>query len=245
MKQSEKTMEKIVNLCKGRGFIFAGSEIYGGLANTWDYGPLGVELKNNVKRAWWKKFVQENRYNVGLDSAILMNPQTWVASGHLKGFSDPLMDCRECNERFRADKIIEDWCHETGFQLGILPAVAGLGALGEVLNELVGAETGLTGLAVHQRIVEAADVAGSYPNLTVHQDRAVQTGVVGAFLHELLPPGLLDVVLELNAQRTVVPGVGQAAVDLGACEDEAAALAQGDQLVHGRYCHDFFLPEES
>ena len=117
MKNTEKTMDKIVNLCKGRGFIFAGSEIYGGLANTWDYGPLGVELKNNVKRAWWKKFVQENPYNVGLDAAILMNPQTWVASGHLAGFSDPLMDCRECHERFRADKVIEDWCAETGFEL--------------------------------------------------------------------------------------------------------------------------------
>ena len=110
-------MDKIVALCKGRGFIFAGSEIYGGLANTWDYGPLGVELKNNVKKAWWKKFVQENKYNVGLDAAILMNPQTWVASGHLAGFSDPLMDCKECKERFRADKIIEDWCAETGFEL--------------------------------------------------------------------------------------------------------------------------------
>ena len=114
MKNTEKTMEKIVALCKSRGFIFAGSEIYGGLANTWDYGPLGVELKNNVKRAWWKKFVQQNPYNVGLDSAILMNPQTWVASGHLGGFSDPLMDCRECKERFRADKIIEDWIAQTG-----------------------------------------------------------------------------------------------------------------------------------
>ena len=117
MKNSEKTMEKIVNLCKGRGFIFAGSEIYGGLANTWDYGPLGVELKNNVKKAWWKKFVQENPYNVGLDAAILMNPQTWVASGHLGGFSDPLMDCKECKERFRADKLIEDWCAENGVEL--------------------------------------------------------------------------------------------------------------------------------
>ena len=104
-------------LCKGRGFIFAGSEIYGGLANTWDYGPLGVELKNNVKRAWWKKFVQENPYNVGLDAAILMNPQVWVASGHVGGFSDPLMDCKECKERFRADKVIEDWCQENGFTL--------------------------------------------------------------------------------------------------------------------------------
>ncbi len=117
MKNTEKTMDKIVALCKTRGFIFPGSEIYGGLANTWDYGPLGVELKNNVKKAWWKKFVQENRYNVGLDAAILMNPQTWVASGHLAGFADPLMDCRECHERFRADKLIEDWCHENGFEL--------------------------------------------------------------------------------------------------------------------------------
>ena len=117
MNNSKKTMEKIVALCKGRGFIFAGSEIYGGLANTWDYGPLGAELKNNVKKAWWKKFVQENPYNVGLDSAILMNPQTWVASGHLGGFSDPLMDCRECKERFRADKLIEDWTAENGVTL--------------------------------------------------------------------------------------------------------------------------------
>ena len=117
MKNTEKTMEQIVTLCKGRGFIFSGSEIYGGLANTWDYGPLGVELKNNVKKAWWKKFVQENPYNVGLDAAILMNPQTWVASGHLGGFSDPLMDCKECKERFRADKLIEDWCAENGVEL--------------------------------------------------------------------------------------------------------------------------------
>ena len=111
------TMDKLTALCKGRGFIFAGSEIYGGLANTWDYGPLGVELKNNVKKAWWKKFVTENRYNVGLDAAILMNPQTWVASGHLAGFSDPLLDCRECHERFRADKLIDDWCAENDFTL--------------------------------------------------------------------------------------------------------------------------------
>ncbi len=109
MQNSEKTMDKIVALCKGRGFIYPGSEIYGGLANSWDYGPLGVELKNNVKRAWWKKFVQESPYNVGLDSAILMNPETWVASGHVGGFSDPLMDCKECHERFRADKLIEDF----------------------------------------------------------------------------------------------------------------------------------------
>ena len=117
LKNTEKTMEKIVALCKGRGFVFSGSEIYGGLANTWDYGPLGVELKNNVKKAWWKKFVQENPYNVGLDSAILMNPQTWVASGHLGGFADPLMDCKECKERFRADKLIEDWAAENNVTL--------------------------------------------------------------------------------------------------------------------------------
>lgn len=108
MNTSEKTMEKIVALCKGRGFVYAGSEIYGGLSNTWDYGPLGVEFLNNVKRAWWKKFVQESPYNVGLDSAILMNPETWVASGHVGGFSDPLMDCRDCKTRHRADKLIED-----------------------------------------------------------------------------------------------------------------------------------------
>ena len=118
MNNSEKTMEKIVALCKGRGFVYSGSEIYGGLANTWDYGPLGVEFKNNVKAAWRKKFVQESPYNVGLDSAILMNPMTWVASGHVGGFSDPLMDCKECKERFRADKVIEDWCHENNFDLG-------------------------------------------------------------------------------------------------------------------------------
>ena len=117
MKNEAKTMEKVVALCKGRGFIFPGSEIYGGLANTWDYGPLGVELKNNVKKAWWKKFVQENPYNVGLDSAILMNPQTWVASGHLGGFSDPLMDCKECHERFRADQLIEAWAEENNYTI--------------------------------------------------------------------------------------------------------------------------------
>ncbi len=104
---AEKTMDKIVALCKGRGFVYPGSEIYGGLANTWDYGPLGVELKNNIKKAWLKKFVQECPYNVGLDSAILMNPQTWVASGHIGGFSDPLMDCKECKTRHRADQLIE------------------------------------------------------------------------------------------------------------------------------------------
>lgn len=114
MNSEEKSMETIVALCKGRGFVYAGSEIYGGLANAWDYGPLGVELKNNVKRAWWKKFVQENPYNVGLDSAILMNSETWVASGHLGGFSDPLMDCRQCKTRHRADKLIEDYVSENG-----------------------------------------------------------------------------------------------------------------------------------
>lgn len=105
---SDKTMDKVVTLCKNRGFVYSGSEIYGGLANTWDYGPLGVEFKNNVKKAWWQKFVQESPYNVGLDSAILMNPQVWVASGHVGGFSDPLMDCRDCKTRHRADKLIED-----------------------------------------------------------------------------------------------------------------------------------------
>ena len=113
----EKTMDKIVALAKSRGFVYPGSEIYGGLANTWDYGNLGVELKNNVKRAWWQKFIQENPYNVGVDCAILMNPQTWVASGHLGGFSDPLMDCKECHERFRADKIIEDFAAEKKIEL--------------------------------------------------------------------------------------------------------------------------------
>ena len=108
MLNSEKTMEKIVSLCKNRGYVYQGSEIYGGLSNTWDYGPLGVEFKNNVKKAWLKKFVQESPYNVGLDSAILMNPQVWVASGHVGGFSDPLMDCRECKTRHRADKLIEE-----------------------------------------------------------------------------------------------------------------------------------------
>ena len=113
----EKTMEKIVQVAKGRGFIYPGSEIYGGLANTWDYGNLGVELKNNVKKAWWQKFIQENPYNVGVDCAILMNPQTWVASGHLGGFSDPLMDCKDCKERFRADQMIENFCEENGIKL--------------------------------------------------------------------------------------------------------------------------------
>ncbi len=108
----EKTMDKIVALAKSRGFIYPGSEIYGGLANTWDYGNLGVEFKNNIKKAWWKKFIQESPYNVGVDCAILMNPQTWVASGHLGSFSDPLMDCKECHERFRADKLIEDYYQE-------------------------------------------------------------------------------------------------------------------------------------
>ena len=107
LKNTEKTMDKIVSLCKNRGFVYAGSEIYGGLSNTWDYGPLGVEFKNNVKRAWWKKFIQECPYNVGLDAALLMNPQVWVASGHVGGFSDPLMDCRDCKTRHRADQLIE------------------------------------------------------------------------------------------------------------------------------------------
>lgn len=110
-------MEKIVALAKARGFVYSGSEIYGGLANTWDYGPLGVELKNNVKKAWWKKFISENLYNVGIDCAILMNPQVWVASGHVGGFNDPLMDCKSCKERFRADQLIEDHAKNNNIKL--------------------------------------------------------------------------------------------------------------------------------
>ncbi len=113
------SMDRLVNLCKTRGFIFPGSDIYGGLANTWDYGPLGVELKNNIKKAWWQKFVQESPYNVGLDAAILMNPKTWVASGHIGSFSDPLIDCRKCHERFRADKLIEDFASTKGEELQV------------------------------------------------------------------------------------------------------------------------------
>ena len=113
----EKTMEKIQAVAKARGFIYPGSEIYGGLANTWDYGNLGVELKNNVKQAWWQKFIRESQYNVGIDCAILMNPQTWVASGHLGSFSDPLMDCKECHERFRADQLIEKFAEENSIEL--------------------------------------------------------------------------------------------------------------------------------
>jgi len=109
-----ESMEKIVALCKSRGYIYPGSEIYGGLANSWDYGPLGVELKDNVKKAWRRKFIQESKYNVGLDAAILMNPQTWVASGHVGGFSDPLIDCKDCKTRHRADKLIEEWAHDNG-----------------------------------------------------------------------------------------------------------------------------------
>ena len=113
---TEVTMEKITALAKNRGFIFPGSEIYGGLANTWDYGPLGVEFKNNVKKAWWKKFVQESKYNVGIDAAILMNPQVWVASGHVGGFADPLIDCKACKARFRADQLIEEYLKEQGIE---------------------------------------------------------------------------------------------------------------------------------
>ena len=117
MEQTKKTMEKIVALCKNRGIVYPGSEIYGGLANSWDFGPLGVELKNNIKKAWWKKFVQESKYNVGLDSAIIMNKETWVASGHLKGFADPLMDCKSCKTRHRADKLIEDYAAANGLDV--------------------------------------------------------------------------------------------------------------------------------
>ena len=120
MNNSEKTMDKIVALCKNRGFVYPGSEIYGGLANSWDYGPLGVEFKNNIKRAWWKRFVQDCKYNVGLDSAIIMNPEVWVASGHVGGFSDPLMDCKACKTRHRADKLIEDYAAEN--HLDVNPA---------------------------------------------------------------------------------------------------------------------------
>ena len=115
----ELTMDKMVALCKNRGFIFSGSEIYGGLANSWDYGPLGVEFKNNVKKAWWKKFVQESPYNVGVDCAILMNPEVWVATGHVGGFSDPLMDCKECKARFRADKLVEDHMTASGATVAV------------------------------------------------------------------------------------------------------------------------------
>jgi glycyl-tRNA synthetase len=113
----EKTMEKVVALAKARGFVYPGSEIYGGLANTWDYGPLGVELKNNVKKAWWQKFIKESPYNVGVDCAILMNPQAWVASGHVGGFNDPLMDCKSCKERFRADQLIENYMKDNGLEV--------------------------------------------------------------------------------------------------------------------------------
>ncbi len=111
---SDLTMEKLVNLCKARGFVYPGSEIYGGLANSWDYGPIGAELKKNIKEAWWKKFIAQNKYNVGIDAAIMMNPQVWVTTGHVGGFSDPLIDCKSCKTRHRADKLIEEW----GFQNG-------------------------------------------------------------------------------------------------------------------------------
>ena len=128
MQNTQKTMDKIVTLCKGRGFIYSGSEIYGGLSNTWDYGPLGVELKNNIKKAWLKKFVQQSPYNVGLDSAILMNPKTWEASGHLAGFSDPLMDCKNCRTRHRADTLIEE-------QTGVEPSGASFEEMEAIIKE--------------------------------------------------------------------------------------------------------------
>ena len=117
MQNTQKTMEKLVAFCKGRGFVYSGSEIYGGLANAWDYGPLGVELKNNIKRAWLRKFVQESGYNVGLDSAILMNREVWVASGHVVNFNDPLIDCRACKMRYRADQLIEAWNKDHGIDM--------------------------------------------------------------------------------------------------------------------------------
>ena len=133
MENSMKNMETVVTLAKGRGFIYPGSEIYGGLANSWDYGPLGVELKNNIKKAWWKKFVQESPLNVGLDSAIIMNPETWVASGHLGGFSDPLMDCKNCKTRHRADKLIEDYVAANG--LSDNPAAMSDAEMSEYIKE--------------------------------------------------------------------------------------------------------------
>ena len=124
-------MEKLVSLCKKRGFIFPGSDIYGGLANSWDYGPLGVELKNNVKKTWWKKFIQEHKLNVGIDCAILMNPRVWAASGHLDSFSDPLIDCRECKMRFRADQLIEEWSKQNNINVVVS------GAKNEELTEYI------------------------------------------------------------------------------------------------------------
>jgi glycyl-tRNA synthetase len=124
-------MEKLVSLCKKRGFIFPGSDIYGGLANSWDYGPLGAELKNNVKKAWWKKFIQEHKLNVGIDCAILMNPRVWAASGHLDSFSDPLIDCRECKMRFRADQLIEEWSKQNNINVVVS------GAKNEELTEYI------------------------------------------------------------------------------------------------------------
>ncbi|MDR0916883.1 MAG: glycine--tRNA ligase [Oscillospiraceae bacterium] len=117
MQNTDKTMDKIVALCKSRGFVYAGSEIYGGLANSWDYGPLGIELKNNIKRAWWKKFIQESEYNVGIDSALLMNPQVWVTSGHVVNFNDPLIDCKRCKMRHRADHLVEEYNKEHGIDM--------------------------------------------------------------------------------------------------------------------------------
>ena len=167
LSNTEKTMEKVVALCKARGFVYPGSEIYGGLSNTWDYGPLGVEFKNNVKRAWWKKFVQESPYNVGLDSAILMNPQTWVASGHVGGFSDPLMDCKECKERFRADKIIEDCTKPRIFEH---PAI-----LGAQIIHRFSQQTGKPALLVNppdtdefQDLARVSGIKGIYRGSHVH-----------------------------------------------------------------------------
>jgi len=117
MDNSAKTMDKIVALCKGRGFVFPGSEIYGGLANSWDYGPLGIELKNNIKKAWWKKFIQESPYNVGIDTALMMNPQVWVTSGHVKNFNDPLIDCKSCKTRHRADHLVEAYNKENNIEM--------------------------------------------------------------------------------------------------------------------------------
>ena len=264
----EKTLDKIVALAKSRGFVYPGSEIYGGLANTWDYGNLGVELKNNVKKAWWQKFVQESPYNVGVDCAILMNSQTWVASGALGSFSDPLMDCKSCKERFRADQLIENYMEEHGIQTegsvdawsqeemkkyidenqiklpdirkimlaaawaadvlllnvilhvllgpGVNTALYGNIVLFQIiLDQLVGTETFLTGLAVHERIGKSAQMPGSDPGLRIHQNRTVHTHIIRVLLDELLPPGLLHIIFQFHTEIAVIPGIGKAAVDLG------------------------------
>ena len=199
----EKTMDKIVALAKSRGFVYPGSEIYGGLANTWDYGNLGVELKNNVKKAWWQKFIQESPYNVGVDCAILMNPQTWIASGHLGGFSDPLMDCKECHERFRADKLIEDYAHEHGIEIGdsidgwsheqmenfikennVPCPTCGKHDFTEIrefnlmFNKFISSETLMAFFTIHKRVAEYAKMTTCNPCLWIHKDRTIYADII-------------------------------------------------------------------